>query len=271
MNLTKVVRATWLFAGLLGAPALAQQGVAQPQERAPAQPPSQAPPARLERFAFGFRLRTLPFRQLGVLDDRRHMTTTFAGRTAYDFNASTTSRSPAVGGGAAFEFRLARRVRLTAELLFHRLRYESTTSTFSGADDPTTGNDDRTQFSVSEQTKGRLWELPLLVHYRGLSSKGLWSRVWVAGGLAARSLSSIRTRTETKNTDGSTRLDYLPAVPTHRRLLGVVIGFGFRFIDEFNIKVTPEIRYTRWNGATFAAGTTRSPRGQLEIGVGFTR
>lgn len=254
--------------------ACAQQQAAAPSqssEPVPQRERAQPAPARLERLAFGFRIRTLPFRQLAVMDNRMHMTTTFSGRTAYDYNASTVSQSPGVGGGAAFEFRLARRLRLTADLLFHRLRYESKTSTYSGTDDPATGNDERSQFSISEQTKARLWDLPVLVHYRGLSSAGLLSHVWVSGGVAARSISSVRTRAEIKNPDGSSRVDYLPAQPAHRRLLGVVIGFGFRFIDEFNIKVTPEVRFTRWTGPAFSSGTTRSPRGQLEIGVGFTR
>jgi hypothetical protein len=54
-------------------------------------------------------------------------------------------------------------------------------------------------------------------------------------------------------------------------LIGATVGVGFRFVDEFNIKVTPEIRYTRWNGMTFAQDSTRSPRNQLEVGIGFSR
>jgi hypothetical protein len=46
---------------------------------------------------------------------------------------------------------------------------------------------------------------------------------------------------------------------------------GFRFVDEFNIKVTPEVRYTRWNGETFNSSSTHSPRNQLEVGIAFTR
>ena len=56
-----------------------------------------------------------------------------------------------------------------------------------------------------------------------------------------------------------------------RLLIGATVGAGFRFIDEFNIKVTPEIRYTRWNGTTFNQDSTRSPRNQLEVGIGFSR
>jgi hypothetical protein len=54
-------------------------------------------------------------------------------------------------------------------------------------------------------------------------------------------------------------------------LVGATVGVGFRFVDEFNIKVTPEVRFTRWNGATFNQDSTRSPRNQLEVGIGFSR
>lgn len=245
----------------------------------PADPPQTPQPesgsqpvtaARLERFAFGLRLRTLPVASLSVMEDRRVMDTTFIGRPQ-DLNASTVSRSPSVGGGAAFELRLARRWRLTTEFLFHRLRYERTLETFSGTDDPATGQDERTTLSIKEQTKGRLWEAPLLVHHRGLRSRGLLAHVWVAGGVAVRSISAIRTTTEIKNPDGSSTKEYFQAQPSRRNLVGAVVGIGFRFIDEFNIKVTPEIRYVRWSGAIFATQTTRSPRDQFEISIGFTR
>lgn len=250
-----------------GTPSQEQPEPAAGQEEEPARPA----PAKLERFAFGFRVRTLPSTSLGVLRDRSLMSTTFVGRTGYDVNAKTTSRSPSVGGGAAFEFRLAPRVRLTSELLFHRLRYERTFDSMSGTDDPATGHDERSRLSINEKTKGRLWDIPLLLHYRGLRSSGPLAHLWVSGGVAVRSISAIRTRNEIKNPDGSGASDYLAAQPARRNLSGVVVGAGFRFIDDLNIKVTPEIRYTRWSGATFAQETTRSPRGQLEISIGFTR
>ncbi|MCS7315818.1 MAG: hypothetical protein RMI94_11330 [Bryobacterales bacterium] len=226
---------------------------------------------RLERFAFGLRLRTLPFERLSVMREGMAMQTTFSGTTAYDFNANTTSKSPVMGGGLAFEFRLAKRVRLSSELLFHRLRYESSTATYWGKDDPATGNDDRTQSSVREQTKARLWDLPVLVHYRGLRSSGPLSHVWVGAGVAGRTISTIRTKAEIKKPDGSSSVQYNATAPARRTLAGIVVALGLRFVDDMNIKVMPEIRFTRWSGSTFSSFTTRSPRSQLEFGVSFLR
>ncbi len=261
----------WMAALLMGAAAMCQQPAEEPPPQQPEPAAQSAVPARLERFAFGLRLRTLPFERLSLMREGMAMQTTFAGTTAYDFNASTTSKSAVVGGGLALEFRLTRRLRLTSELLFHRLRYDSSTATYWGKDDPATGNDERTQSSVSEQTKGRMWDVPVLVHYRGLRSSGPLSHVWVGAGVAARSVSNIRTKAEIKRPDGSSAVEYVATTPSRRTLGGVVLALGLRFVDDLNIKVTPEIRFTRWSGSTFSSGTTRSPRSQLEFGVSFVR
>lgn len=255
----------------LGAAAWAQQPAGEPPPQEPEPAGQTAAPASLERFSFGLRLRTLPFERLSVMREGLAMQTTFAGTTAYDFNASTTSKSAVLGGGLAVELRLARRLRLTTELLFHRLRYDSSTATYWGRDDPATGNDERTQSSVNEQTKGRLWDVPVLVHYRGLRSSGPLSHVWVGAGIAGRSVSAIRTRAEIRNPDGSSRVDYIATTPSRRTLAGVVLAVGLRFVDDLNIKVTPEVRFTRWSGASFSSFTTRSPKSQLEFGVSFVR
>ncbi len=259
-----------ILLGLLALSASAQPADSPPQAPAPESTEPQKAPAKRERFAYGFRLRTLPWQSLSVMEDRRVMDTTFAGRPQ-DLIADTGSKSPSVGGGAAFDFRAAARVRLTAELLFHRLRYHRTTQIFSGTDDPATGQDERSTLSIKEETKGRLWDAPVLVHYRGIRSSGILSHLWVAGGVAVRSISTIRSRTEITLADGSRSIDYTHGQPSRRNLIGAVVGCGFRIVDDFNIKVTPEIRYTRWSGATFATQTTRSPKGQLELSIGFTR
>ncbi len=261
----------WVRALLFTAMACGQQPAEEPKSQEPAPSVQEAAPVSFDRFSFGLRLRTLPFERLSVMREGMAMQTTFAGTTAYDFNASTTSKSAVVGGGLAVEFRFARRLRLTSELLFHRLRYESSTATYWGRDDPATGNDERTQSSISEQTKGRLWDLPVLVHYRGLRSSGPLSHVWVGAGVVGRSISAIRTKAEIKSPDGSSTVEYRAATPSRRTLGGVVIAVGLRFVDDLNIKVTPEVRFTRWSGATFSAGTTRSPKSQLEFGVSFVR
>lgn len=228
---------------------------------------AQTTPSKERKQSIGFRVRALPMGSMSVLGDAGSMTTTFT--PVYDWHFRTTSRSPALSVGPAVEFALGRRATVTAELLFHRLRYDKVTTIYAGADDPNTGNDERARTTLTERTKARLWDVPVMLHYN-LASSGGWSRFYVAGGAALRTVSKIRTTTETVNAVAEKSTDTITAAPSNRNLYGAVIGVGFRFIDDFHIKSTPEIRFTRWRGRTFDLDTTRSPVNQLEIGIGFT-
>jgi hypothetical protein len=237
-----------------------------------------APPAAAEksseeaprRVSFGLRVRTLPVRSFSVMDNGHTMNTTTISKTVYDLNYNTTSKSFLLGGGVAFEAAISRRVALTAELLFNRLRYSKVTDTFSGTDDPNTSNDERAHKIATEDTKARLFDLPVLLHYQ-VGRSGFLTHVYLSGGATARNASSVRTTNNITNADGTLANNQIPAQASKKTLIGATVGVGFRFIDEFNIKVTPEVRYTRWDGLTFGQDSTRSPRNQLEVGIGFTR
>ncbi len=227
------------------------------------------PPPR--RWSIGFRVRTLPVRSFSVMDNGHAMNTTTIAKTVYDTNYNTTSKSFILGGGLAFEAPLSQHLVLSAEVIFNRLRYQKTTDTYWGTDDPTTSNDERSHKNVTEDTKARLFDVPLLLHYGNLRPSGWASHLYLSAGATARNASSVRTTDNITNADGTAANDQIRALIARRTLIGATVGVGFRFIDEFNIKVTPEVRYTRWNGATFNQDSTQSPRNQLEVGIGFTR
>ncbi len=124
--------------------------------------------------------------------------------------------------------------------------------------------------TATESTKARLFDLPVLLH-RNVRSSGLLSHLYLSGGVTARNVSSVRTVTNITNADATKANNQIQAPVNKRTLIGATVGAGFRFVDEFNIKVTPEVRYTRWNGATFNQDSTQSPRNQLEVGIGFSR
>ena len=238
-----------------------------PAPVAAAEKTSDAPPRKL---AIGLRVRTTPVRSFGIMDNGQTMSTTTVSKTNYDWNYNTTSHSFLLGGGLALEMPLSRRTVLTAEVLFNRLRYTKITDTYWGIDDPNTSADERSHTKTTEDTKARLFDLPVLLH-RNLRSSGWLSHLYLAGGATARLASTVRTTNNITNADATTANNQTTAQVAKRLLIGATVGAGFRFIDEFNIKVTPEIRYTRWNGMTFAQDSTRSPRNQLEVGIGFSR
>jgi hypothetical protein len=198
------------------------------------------------------------------------MSTTTISKTVYDLNYTTTSKSFVLGGGLALETPLNRRTVLSAEVIFNRLRYDGVLDQYWGTDDPTTSNDERSHLNAQESTKARLFDVPVLVH-RNMRASGFLSHVYLSAGATARNVSAVRTTNNITNADGTTANNQIQAQVSKRTLIGGTVGVGLRFVDEFNIKVTPEVRYTRWNAETFSLNSTQSPRNQLEIGIGFSR
>jgi hypothetical protein len=175
-----------------------------------------------------------------------------------------------VGAGAAFEYVVGRRSTVTADLMFHRLRYDTVTDIYSGTDDSTTTGDDRTRMTRTERTKARIWDLPVILHYGGFRESGLLSRFYLGAGVAVRLVTNVSTRNETTHSSGTNDINYNATQPANRHTVGGIAGFGFRFIDDYNIKVTPEFRYTRWLRSAFSLDSTQSPKNQIEVGLGLT-
>jgi len=248
-------------------------GNGQQETNAPAdagQGESEAPVAP-GHVAVGLHVRMLPVRQLSVMPNNTSLNTTYIAGTPYDWNFNTTSQSSMLGYGPAVEVTLTPRMTLSIELIYTRLRYQKVADVYWGVNDPTTAADDRSHMSTTESTQARLWDLPVMLHYQVSRSPGVLSHLYVAAGVTDRLISNISTTSNTTYPNGTSAVSYIAAQTSKRNLLGAVVGVGFRFIDDFNFKVTPEVRYTRWAGQTFGSDSTQSPRDQFEIGVSITR
>lgn len=246
--------------GAADKPAPAPSGTADKANETPTQ----------RKLAFGIRARFLPARALSVMDNGLAMNTTTIAKVNYDTNYNTVSHSFMVGGGLALEVPLSSRTVVSIEALYNRLRYDKVTNVYWGVDDPNTAGDERSHKTTTENTKARLFDLPVLVH-RNVRSSGFLSNLYYSGGATARLASTVHSTTNITNADATTANNSFPAQVHKRIVVGATIGVGFRFVDEFNIKVTPEVRFTRWNASTFSQDSTQSPRNQLEIGIAFTR
>jgi len=257
------------------APQTPQTTPAGPQTAAPTVAPTEqeeeAPHPKIKHFSFGLRGRYLPIKSFSVMANNSTQTTTLAPPPApKDWNFTTATHSPAWGGGVAGEFATGGKWTITAELMYNRLAYSKQTNILWGTVDPTNTTDTRNHEFHTEDTKARLFDLPVMVHYRGLASSGLFSRMYVAAGATARYVTSIKSFLYTIQPDASNSTTSQVVSPSKRLLVGGTIGVGFRVVDDFNIKTTPEIRYTRWGGSTFSQDSTVSPRNQIEVGVAFT-
>jgi hypothetical protein len=226
--------------------------------------------ARAQKLAIGVRVRTLPARSFSVMDNGQVMNTTTVSKVNYDSNSNTTTHSFTLGAGLTIEGHLSPRTLVTADLLYNRLSYDKTTNLYWGVDDPNTASDERSHKTTTENTKARLYDLPLLVHHN-VRASGPLSHLYLAGGATARLASTVHSTINIVNADATKANSTTPAQVSKRMVVGATVGVGLRFVDEFNIKVTPEVRYTRWNGSTFNQDSTRSPRNQLEVGISISR
>ena len=186
-----------------------------------------------------------------------------------DYNYSATSSSRGVIPTPNVEYRLTPRITLGVEFQFHHSQYKQVTQVRTGKKDPNSATDDRPVTTITETTKASYWELPFLARYYGLSGHGIGSRAYLLGGLAYRHVGNIRTGNEYSNADGTTDYNETPAIPEHRNQLGLVAGIGLRFVDDYRIKITPEVRVTHWQGTTFNTPAVRSAANQVSVGLGF--
>jgi opacity protein-like surface antigen len=121
-----------------------------------------------------------------------------------------------------------------------------------------------------DSTKADYWDVPLLAHYYGLRKQGFLTRMYVSAGPELRHVGRVRTGNEITNADGTTAYNENPDRPRHKNDLGFAVGVGVRWVDDFKVKVAPEIRYVRWQGSTFEGPAFRSQVNELQVGLGIS-
>jgi hypothetical protein len=246
-----------------GASAAYAQDLPVPQEAAP-----QAP--KPKHFSFGIIARDFPIKNFSAMGNKSISTTTFAPPPEpKDWNWVTATKSPFWGAGLAMEYFGGERWTITANAIYNRIAYSMQTDVYWGTDNPATTFDEREHEFFTEDTKAYVLDVPVLLHYRPIHS-GTFTRLYVSAGPTIRYCAHVSSFLTTISPSDITTTNSQVVDPSKRTLVGGTIGIGFRVVDDFNIKTTPEIRYTRWAGSTFANASTVSPRNQLEVGIAFT-
>lgn len=250
-----------------------------PAVQEPAQDPGTKTPTKTQtqarRFSFGARFRwwtAQPFDGKGIQVGNSQTNISHA----YD----STSASGRYAVGPAVDLNLTEHLSIRAEAFFEHLEYTKVTRMYTGT--PTDGT---LNVTYTEHTRTGYWDFPLLVRYQNFplpatssssSTSGpkfhfslnpIISHAFVEVGGIVRQLTTIRTGNDTLNSDNSTAYNETPARATHPTVEGAVVGVGFRFVDEANLKVMPEARYILWSGPTFESQSTLSRTRQLEVGL----
>ena len=220
----------------------------------------------IRRPSVGFRVEyfeTRPFGTstiIGVNSTNPVATSTYFG----------TSHSSRLELAPSVEYRLTDHVSLGLELHFHPVQFQQTTDYVTGIRDPNSSTDDRKNNHVVETTQVNYWELPLVGRYYGLRSSGKFKRVYVLGGVDYRHLGRVRTGTSYSFSDGTTDYNEIPASAKRTNMVGGVVGIGYRVVDALRIKLTPEVRFVRWQGFVFQGPSYSSRENQLEISLGLS-
>ena len=225
------------------------------QESSSTAAPEEAPTG-IRRLSFGFRVAGYPFNPMH--NKTENFTTTQTIPATYSI--STANNYLKVGFGPSVEFAMTRRFTLVGEVFYHRLNFTQTTQISQGTNNS----------GITENTKSAFFDAPLLVRFRGLREEGVLSHMYFNAGGVMRDAADIKSNIVTNNANGTTTISNTAVKPSAKTLGGVVVGSGLRFVDDFGIKVEPELRYTRWFGRTFDEESARTSPNQIEVDVAFT-
>jgi hypothetical protein len=126
---------------------------------------------------------------------------------------------------------------------------------------------------VNAVTDADAWEFPLLVKKKfGGANAGVAAvRPFVATGASFRRLTSIR---QVRNfVTGSSQETSSPAELRNRNATGFVVGGGLEIRALF-LRISPEVRFTRWGTSNFREGVanlleTNRNQGQFLVGFHF--
>ena len=163
------------------------------------------------------------------------------------------------------EYAATRRILISGDFLYQFFSYTAQTVT------NVTLADGTSQIStLNESTHARYWTVPVLARYGTLPARVASAQVFIGGGVAFRKISNIRTTTVVVAPDGNSSADYTPRTAQKLSTFGAVATAGFRVKDEFGIRITPEVRYTRWFSDLFSSWPGKQRRNELEVLIGLT-
>ena len=116
--------------------------------------------------------------------------------------------------------------------------------------------------TIVNSTAANAWEFPILVKYK---TPGLILRPFLDAGFAFDHWSGVRQLIQIPSSLGTTKTN---VSGTNK---GVVLGAGLE-LNLHLVRVSPEIRYTRWGTTNVAdfGGVLRSNPNQVEVLIGIT-
>lgn len=273
-----------LLALSLGASALSAQTATQEPPQAPAPPvvtPAPAAsaadkplvplaaaqnPATVRRFSGGL---TADFTPWDLMKGGDFSGVVFPGPK--DVQSQSAPNSKWYAAGVAIQVTVSSRFAIAINAIVRQAGFLIQANVIEGIDLPNTTPDERKYYIASEDTKAYYLDLPLLVRWYSKSHRKDGRRWFLEGGGTMRNVWNIKTSITTEDVDGVKCCINTPTEPHKQNALGATAGAGLHFVDDFGIRIIPEVRYTRWFNETFQKYGVRSRRDQVEfmITIGF--
>src|ERR1035441_3603448 len=219
-----------------------------------------APPLR--RLTVGIHVMYFPT----DLITTKSVTQTTASPVA-QYNYSASSNWARWGPGGVVEYRLTDHWALAGEIHFHHVNYNEGAQILTGVNTSTTGGDNRPLTNSVTYAQVNYYEYPTLANYYGLWSHGWKKRVFFTGGVELRHVGKIRSGNDFTYPSGATDYNENPATANKVNSFGAVAGLGMRFVDEFHIRISPEMRFIRWQAPSLLGPAFTSVTNQFEAGL----
>ena len=230
----------------------------EPQAAPASEPPSQA---YVRRFSVGGTLSYLPFQFTTINSIDQTLTANPPGHVSANSSPTKYHFSPALN----FQVALTEHIAIVVNGVYRRVAYAANWDYLLGILDPTSAVDNRSPFSVTEDTRAKFIDIPVLLRYYDKGRHRPGKRFFLEIGPTMRLVRYIHTTRNIIDPEGNITTDTTPYSPRYKNLPGITAGAGMQFIDPVGIRVIPEVRLTQWRGATFDTAPTRSNRSQLEV------
>lgn len=188
---------------------------------------------------------------------------------AFDAIHATTDASRRVGFGFNAQVLLTNRFALQAGVYRWGVGYRMNSDIYEGTDNVNTIADERKHTVRNEDTRARFLDFPAVIRFYGKDRYEPGARWFLEAGAALRRVSKVRTSVDFRVNSGD-RQCCDNTQPHIRGATGAVVGAGFQLIDPVGIRVIPEVRYTRWMGATINTFSTISQRNQIEAMISLS-
>lgn len=191
--------------------------------------------------------------------------------TALLINSTNQAGGYRFGGGGVAQMSFADRWALAGSVILRRVRFDTTTNTYTGTDNESTTTDERKLTVDQDSSKATFWAFPVVLRRYSKSHSESGRRWFWEGGMAFRRATNVQRFRETTKPDSTTVCcDDAPLTSTHSFTNGLVAGAGLQLVDEFGLRIVPGIRYVRWFNRTFDFDSVRSNANQLEAGISIT-